>query len=142
MTIETLDTGDTPDSSINAADPTRQDLHGNLRQMIAVLESERQALARLEADALNAITREKDDLCGRLMGIEAGVIDTEARALVETAKSLNDVNRRVRNLLAANVSGRLDALGADGFRHHAYTAQRYPSQHHTGQHHTGQHHTG
>lgn len=100
----------------------RQELHGNLRQMIAVLQEERQALATLEADALNAVTREKDDLCGRLARIDAGVIDAEARALVETAKSLNDVNRRVRNLLAANVSGRLDALGADRAGRHAYTA--------------------
>ncbi|KEO88700.1 hypothetical protein EH31_14755 [Erythrobacter longus] len=90
--------------------------------MIAVLQQERQALATLEADTLNAVTREKDDLCSRLATIGAGAIDPEARALVETAKSLNDVNRRVRNLLAANVSGRLDALGADRTERHAYTA--------------------
>ena len=100
----------------------RQELHGNLRQMIAVLQEERQALATLEADTLNAVTCEKDDLCGRLADIRTGTIDAETRALVETAKSLNDVNRRVRNLLAANVSGRLDALGAEGSRRHAYTA--------------------
>ncbi|MEP1422170.1 MAG: flagellar protein FlgN [Erythrobacter sp.] len=108
----------------------RQSLCGNLRQMIAVLQKERQALATLEADTLNAITRDKDELCGRLADFGAefggevgvGIIDPEARALVETAKALNDVNRRVRNLLAANVSGRLDALGTDRSGRHAYTA--------------------
>lgn len=104
----------------------RQNLHNDLRQMIAVLQQERQALATLQADALNAVTREKDDLCGRLAMIGAGTLDADARALVETAKSLNDVNRRVRNLLAANVSGRLDALGAGRTQRHAYTAGSMP----------------
>ncbi|WP_152553579.1 flagellar protein FlgN [Erythrobacter longus] len=115
-------TTQTPDRTLTDADIARQSLHGDLRQMIAVLQQERQALATLEADTLNAVTREKDDLCSRLATIGAGAIDPEARALVETAKSLNDVNRRVRNLLAANVSGRLDALGADRTERHAYTA--------------------
>ncbi|MEM1051698.1 MAG: flagellar protein FlgN [Pseudomonadota bacterium] len=97
------------------------DLHGNLRQMIAVLEAERQALATLEADALVAVTHEKDRVCGQLAGLIAPDLDVEARALVETAKSLNDVNRRVRNLLAANVAQRLDALGAE---RHAYTKRQ------------------
>ncbi|MEO1221486.1 MAG: flagellar protein FlgN [Pseudomonadota bacterium] len=104
------------------ADACGKSLHGNLRQMIAVLEAERQALATLEADTLNAVTREKESVCDRLAVIGLEAIDDEARALVETAKSLNDVNRRVRNLLAANVAGRLDALGADRPGRHAYTA--------------------
>lgn len=100
----------------NAGQP---DLHGNLRQMIAVLQAERQALATLEADALNTVTQDKGSLCDRLAQFGGAHIDAEARALVETAKSLNDVNRRVRNLLAANVAGRLEALSVE---RHAYSA--------------------
>lgn len=102
------------------SETSQPDLHGNLRQMIAVLQDERQALATLEADALNTVTHKKDNLCEALAHLNPSDIDAEARALVETAKSLNDVNRRVRNLLAANVTGRLNALGAE---RHAYTAQ-------------------
>lgn len=102
------------------------DVHGNLRQMIAVLQAERQALATMEADALFTVTREKDALCDSLAGIGQDIVDEEARALAVTAKSLNDVNRRVRNLLAANVAGRLDSLAADAPgspSRHAYNAR-------------------
>ncbi|WP_298307480.1 flagellar protein FlgN [uncultured Erythrobacter sp.] len=99
------------------------DLHGNLRQMIAVLQAERQALATLEAKSLSAVTREKESLCDVLADIDHFAIDDDARALSETAKSLNEVNRRVRNLLAANVAGRLDALSAERPGRHAYTAE-------------------
>jgi hypothetical protein len=42
-------------------------------------------------------------------------LDGETRTLAETARQLNEVNRRVRNLLAANVAARIEALG--GGRH-------------------------
>jgi len=106
-------------SSSNA--PT--DLAGNLRQMIAVLETERQALATLQPDALIAVTREKEGLCNILDQAGTRPLDEKTRALAETAKSLNDANRRVRNLLAANVAGRLNSLGADRPGRHAYSAQ-------------------
>ena len=109
--------------SANSSDSAPADLAGNLRQMIAVLETERQALATLQPDALTAVTREKESLCDILAQTDPRQLDEKTRALVETAKSLNDVNRRVRNLLAANVAGRLDALGAERPSRHAYTAQ-------------------
>lgn len=83
----------------------------NLRQMIAVLERERQALATLDADGLFEAAREKDQLCEALKPLTSAILDQETRPLVETARELNDVNRRVRNLLAANVASRLEALG-------------------------------
>jgi len=102
-----------------SADPVRNAtnaLPGNLpytlRQMIAVLERERQALASLDADGLFEAAREKDALCDELGSVETVWLDTETRPLAETARQLNDVNRRVRNLLAANVATRLEALGA------------------------------
>ncbi len=84
----------------------------NLRQMIAVLERERQALAALDADSLIGAAQDKESLCDALAEISPqGLLDGEARSLAETARQLNEVNRRVRNLLAANVSARIEALG-------------------------------
>lgn len=86
-------------------------LVASLRQMIAVLERERQALAALDADDLICSTRDKDALCDVLAAIVPQTLDNETRALAETARQLNEVNRRVRNLLAANVAARIEALG-------------------------------
>ncbi len=93
---------------------------GNLRQMIAVLERERQALAALDADGLIGAAQEKESLCDALAAIgPQGLLDGEARSLAETARQLNEVNRRVRNLLAANVAARIEALGGPRRRHRA-----------------------
>lgn len=98
--------------TIAPADATHTDqLTANLRQMIAVLERERQALAGLDRDELVAATMEKEALCEKLTPIGPEMVGAEARSLAETARHLNEVNRRVRNLLAANVAARLDALG-------------------------------
>jgi hypothetical protein len=86
-------------------------LAAGLRQMIAVLEAERQALAALDADGLIGSAREKEKLCDLLAGIGPQALDSETRRLAETARQLNEVNRRVRNLLAANVAARIEALG-------------------------------
>ena len=86
-------------------------LPDRLRQMIAVLEDERQALAGLDLDALVLATDGKDRLCRAIEGETPAPLSEECRSLAETARHLNDVNRRVRNLLAANVAARLDALG-------------------------------
>ena len=89
------------------------DLTGKLRQMIAVLEEERQALATLDTDALICSTQAKEALCDALTPLGAGGLASEARSLAETAQQLNEVNRRVRNLLAANVAARLEALSGN-----------------------------
>lgn len=86
-------------------------LAANLRQMIAVLERERQALAALDADDLICAARAKEALCDELAAIGPQMLDGETRGLAETARQLNEVNRRVRNLLAANVAARIEALG-------------------------------
>jgi hypothetical protein len=79
--------------------------------MVAVLERERQALAALDADGLIGAAREKEALCDALAEIGPQALDGETRGLAETARRLNEVNRRVRNLLAANVAARIEALG-------------------------------
>ena len=86
-------------------------LAAKLRQMIAVLQDERQALAALDADGLIGSARDKEALCDALAAVGPDALDGETRALAETARQLNDVNRRVRNLLAANVAARIEALG-------------------------------
>lgn len=82
-----------------------------LRKMIAALEQERQGLATLDLDVLTVAIRKKEALCVLLEPISATDLDAENRALAQSAHQLNDVNRRVRNLLAANVATRLESLG-------------------------------
>ncbi|MGD9472625.1 MAG: flagellar protein FlgN [Novosphingobium sp.] len=89
---------------------TANGLARQLRQMIAVLESERQALAALDLDSLMMARHDKLVLCDNLGGHSPEALDAECRALAQTAQQLNEVNRRVRNLLAANVEARLEAL--------------------------------
>ena len=101
-------------------DPSRNDLGTRLRQMIAALEEERQALAVLDADALFEAARIKEGLCEALAAFDGRTLDPPTRELAMTARELNEVNRRVRNLLAAHVSTRLEALGGAG---HAYALQ-------------------
>jgi hypothetical protein len=52
----------------------------------------------------------KTALCGRLEDTAAAAVDEECRGLLDAARRLNETNWRVRNLIAANVSARLDAL--------------------------------
>lgn len=86
------------------------DLREMLRQMLAVLQAERQALAGLDLDAILGTAADKRDLCGRLDRGGACHVDEECRGMLDAARRLNEVNRQLRNLIAANVSARLDAL--------------------------------
>ena len=108
-----------------------------LRQMIAVLQAERQALAGLDLDGIMGAAQDKVALCGTLDGfsplVETGTVDEECRGLLDAARRLNEVNRQVRNLIAANVAARLNALtgspalyraGATGAPAYAYAVPR------------------
>jgi hypothetical protein len=82
-----------------------------LRQMVAVLQAERQALAGLDLDGIMGCAVSKRGLCDAIEVDSAeGLPDDECRGLLEAARRLNEVNRQIRNLVAANVSARLDAL--------------------------------
>ncbi|MEL7198160.1 MAG: flagellar protein FlgN [Pseudomonadota bacterium] len=116
-----MNAGNEPLNQASMKAPVKPGLTANLRQMIAVLERERQALAALDADDLFEATRAKEALCEALEPVSTIALSTEDRDLAHTAQQLNDVNRRVRNLLAANVSARIEALG--GTPRSAYTAQ-------------------
>lgn len=97
------------------------ELRETLRQMLAVLQDERQALAGLDIDAIMGCAVDKNRLCGRMDGASAAIVDEECKGLLDAARRLNEANRRVRNLIAANVSQRLDTLtGAPAL----YRAQR------------------
>ena len=102
---------------------TNISLKGQLRQMLAVLEDERQALAGLDVDALTVSGDHKLSLCALLEEQDAAAIDEECRALLMSAKQANEVNRRIRNLVSANVAARLDALTQ---RAGTYSARRVP----------------
>ena len=85
-------------------------LRDTLRQMLAVLQEERHALAGLDLDLIMGCASNKAELCGTLADIADAAVDEECRALLDSARRINEANRRVRNLIAANVSARLDAL--------------------------------
>jgi hypothetical protein len=89
---------------------SQDELRETLRQMIAVLQAERQALAGLDLDAIVGVSVDKQKLCGRLDETGTLEIDEECRGMLDAAKRLNEVNRQVRNLIAANVQQRLDSL--------------------------------
>ena len=112
--------------SQSANDPS-DNLAATLRQMLAVLEQERQALAALDIDALTLSGRDKLSLCGTLEVTDPDSLDSECRGLLQAAKQANEVNRRVRNLVAANVAARLDALtGAFGLYRSPQATSRRP----------------
>lgn len=98
------------------------ELRDTLRQMVAVLEDERHALAGLDVDAIMGCARDKSALCGRIDGAAETLVDDECRGLLDAARRLNEANRRVRNLIAANVSARLDAMTGQPALYRAHAA--------------------
>lgn len=86
------------------------ELRENLRQMVAVLQAERQALAEMDLDGIMGCATDKASLCDTMAHVDTAAVDAECRGLLDAARRLNEVNRQVRNLIANNVSSRLDAL--------------------------------
>ncbi len=82
----------------------------SLRQMLAALQDERQALAAIDLDTIMVCANQKSALVGRIAAADMNELDDECRGMVEAAHRLNEVNRQTRNLLAANVSARLNML--------------------------------
>lgn len=89
---------------------SRTELKDMLRQMVATMEAERQALAAMDIDAIMGCAQGKSDLCDHLSTASNDNLDDECLSLIEAAKRMNEVNRQIRNLMAANVSSRLAAL--------------------------------
>ena len=82
----------------------------SLRQMLAALQDERQALAAIDVDTIMLCANQKSTLVGMIAAADMDQLDDECRGMVEAAHRLNEVNRQTRNLLAANVSARLNML--------------------------------
>lgn len=95
----------------------------DLRQMLALLENERQALAALDLGSIAGCTSGKLDLCARLEAVRPDELDEECLGVLDAVRRLNEVNRRLRNLIAANVQSKLGALtgGSGG----GYSAPAY-----------------
>ncbi len=100
-------------------------LRESLRQMVAVLQDERQALAALDLDGIVAATVGKGSLCDAMAITEAAEVDDECRGLLEAARRLNEVNRQIRNLIAANVLARLDAIAGSPALYRAPASYAY-----------------
>ncbi len=95
--------------------PLRPTLHDALRQMLALLESERQALAALDLDSILTCSDGKLELCETIERETHGTpdgapLDEECRGLLDAVARLNEINRKIRNLIAANVDARLGSL--------------------------------
>jgi len=101
------------------------ELRETLRQMLAVLQAERQALAELNLDAILGTADEKQALCGKLDQPGDAEIDEECRGMLDAARRLNEVNRQVRNLISANVTARLNALTGAPALYNAAPAYAY-----------------
>ena len=82
-----------------------------LRQMLALLEGERQALAALDLERIVTCADGKLGICERLETIAARELDEESISLLDAARRLNEINRRLRNLIATNVQSRLEMMG-------------------------------
>lgn len=85
-----------------------------LRQMLALLEGERQALAALDLERIVTCADGKLGLCEKLESIAPADLDEESIGLLDAAKRLNEINRRLRNLIATNVHSRLETLAPHG----------------------------
>jgi len=85
-------------------------LRETLRQMLALLEGERQALAALDLERILTCADGKMDLCACIEQGATGELDEEERGLLDAVTRLNAINRKMRNLIAANVEARLSAL--------------------------------
>lgn len=90
--------------------PLRPTLRDALRQMLALLENERQALAGLDLDSILTCSDNKLELCETIEREAAGPLDEECRGLLDAVARLNEINRKIRNLIAANVEARLGSL--------------------------------
>lgn len=94
----------------------------SLRQMLALLEGERQALAALDLERIITCADGKLQMCAAIEGGDLA-IDEETRGLLDAVKRMNEVNKKLRNLIAANVQARLSALSGQSS---LYSAGRSP----------------
>lgn len=81
-----------------------------LTQMIAMLEGERAALATLDLERILVCAQGKESLTELLERHRRETLDDECLGLLDAARQLNAINRKMRNLIAANIQARLSML--------------------------------
>ena len=91
----------------------------NLRQMLAILEGERAALAGLDLERIITCADGKQRLCNELEAAARQPLDEECEGLLNAVRRLNEVNRKLRNMIADNVQARLGALTGSSFLYSA-----------------------
>ncbi|MBS7671305.1 flagellar protein FlgN [Croceicoccus gelatinilyticus] len=101
---------------------SNNELRKELRQILAVLDAERQAIAALDLDAITIAANDKLALCRSIDGLGPIELDDECKALLMTARDCNETNKQMRNLVAANISNRIDMLTGSP---RLYGAKRY-----------------
>jgi hypothetical protein len=97
-------------NAASAPVPAQGDLAQAVRQMLAVLQDERRALAGLDLAGIVDCAMRKGHLCEVLADADTAAIDVPLQTLLTSAVRLNDGNARLRNLIAGKVSTRLTAL--------------------------------
>lgn len=94
-------------------------LRESLKKMLVLLEGERTALASLDMEHILTCADGKVELCQQIEREARGGVDEECHGLLDAAHRLNEINRKLRNLIAANVQSRLSSLtGAVGMYGH------------------------
>ena len=88
----------------------KQETLATLQQMLALLQGERQALAACACNNAIEVESGKMDLCVKLEAVEKASLDEECLGVLDAVRRLNEINRRLRNLIASNVQNRLGAL--------------------------------
>jgi len=102
-------------------------LRDTLRQMLALLEGERQALAALDLERILTCADGKQELCAAIERSSTGIdLDEECRGLLDGVRRLNEINRKLRNLIASNMQARFTALtGSIGIYSQAGAARAF-----------------
>jgi hypothetical protein len=85
-------------------------LRESLKKMLVLLEGERTALSSFNMEHILTCADGKLELCAQIEQNAARGVDEECHGLLDAAHRLNEINRKLRNLIAANVQARLGAL--------------------------------
>lgn len=85
-------------------------LRESLKKMLVLLEGERSALAGMDMEHILTCADGKMDLCRQIEHQAQAGVDEECHGLLDAVQRLNEINRKLRNLIAANVQARLGAL--------------------------------
>ncbi|MCJ7420387.1 hypothetical protein [Sphingomicrobium astaxanthinifaciens] len=99
------------------------DIQAALRHILALLDRERQAFATLDIDLMAACVDDKVSSCDLLEGAQANELNEETLELLHAARRQNEINRRMRNILASNVQERLQRITG---RDHSYSVGSSP----------------